>query len=597
MYKRHFSIVLCSFSLVCSLVLPRAVNTQAEAVSDVLQTPCDPEAEECTFLPLIMKPATPPSAFGKSSPANGATGVATSLSLDWDDAVDATEYEYCYDMLDDDLCGGDWLSVGSISQISINGLAYDSIYYWQVRAVNNPYLTYANDGEWWNFTTVEAIPPGAFVKLSPTQTALHLYISHTLDWADSSGAIDYEYCYDMENDNLCAGDWVTTGSASQAYITGLAYDTLYFWQARAHNDGGYTYADAGVWWAFVTMTSPPGEFNKISPYHTASDQPINLTLDWESTTNVTSYEYCIDLFNNAACDMQWISTSNVTQKNLTNLAYNTTYFWQVHALNPDGETLADNNWWWSFRTMINPWVTLTSYDFEGASTPSGWQYTSTAYRPARRDCDAYPGGSYSGWMVGGGTSGAALACGANYPDSVYTYLRYGPFSLSDALAAYVKFSYRVNLGASDNFTFEVSNNVSSNYYGWYWSETQSGWQTRIVNLADVHEDGTLNYLGQSGLYIRFTFESSVAGNRPEGAYVDTIELIKCTSGICGIPPVYTSTTNTAAGQLTNLPLDWGYATGFPLFGPVKSFQTEAIQDFLQPFLQQFSGFRFGRLPQ
>ena len=597
MFKRCFSIVLCSLFLTCSLVLPQASNTQAEPVFEALQTPCDPETEECTYLPLILKPLAPPSAFGKSSPSNGATGQATSMTLDWGDALDSTDYEYCYDLLDDDLCGGDWMSAGSISQILVSDLAYDSIYYWQVRAVNSLDETYADDGEWWSFITAEANPPGAFVKLSPTQTISHLYTSQTLDWADSSGAIDYEYCYDMENDNLCAGSWVTTGSVSQAYITGLAYDTIYFWQVRAHNDGGYTYANGGVWWAFVTMTSPPGEFNKISPYHTALDQPINLTLDWESTTNVTSYEYCIDTFNNNACDLSWISTSVETQKNLTDLAYNTTYYWQVRALNPDGETFADNNWWWNFRTVINPWVTLTSYDFEGASPPSGWLFANTAYRPARRDCDAYPGGSYSGWMVGGGTSGAALACGSNYPDNVFTYLRYGPFSLSDAMAAYIKFSYHVNLGAGDSFAVEVSNNGTSNYFGWYWADTTSGWQTRIVNLADVHEDGALNYLGQNGLYIRFTFESSATGNGPEGAYVDNIELIKCTYGTCGIPPVYTRPADTAIGQLTNLAPEWGDATGVTPFEPVTSFSIEAVQDFLQPFLQSFTGLRFGRLPQ
>ena len=59
-------------------------------------------------------------------------------------------------------------------------------------------------------------------------------------------------------------------------------------------------------------------------------------------------------------------------------------------------------------------------------------------------------------------------------------------------------------------------------------------------------------------------------NFPEGVYLDNILLRKCTTGICGGDPPA------------------------PEFSPPKG---DAVTDFLQPFLRQFSGYRFRLLLQ
>ena len=95
-------------------------------------------------------------------------------------------------------------------------------------------------------------PPGAFSKSSPANNAKSLDTTVTLNWAASTGASSYEYCYDTSNDNTCAGTWTTTGTSRQMTITSLARKTSYYWEVRALNAQGTTPANGGVWWTFKT---------------------------------------------------------------------------------------------------------------------------------------------------------------------------------------------------------------------------------------------------------------------------------------------------------------------------------------------------------
>ena len=99
-------------------------------------------------------PVSPPGAFNKSSPSNGATGVSTSPSLGWGSSSGATSYEYCYDTTNNNSCDGSWTNVGSTTNANPSGLASNTTYYWQVRARNSAGTVEANGGTWWNFTTI-----------------------------------------------------------------------------------------------------------------------------------------------------------------------------------------------------------------------------------------------------------------------------------------------------------------------------------------------------------------------------------------------------------------------------------------------------------
>ncbi|MEJ2303426.1 MAG: fibronectin type III domain-containing protein [Anaerolineales bacterium] len=200
-------------------------------------------------------PPPKPGAFTKLIPENGVTDQPTSLTLDWSDSTGASSYEYCYDTSNDDACAT-WISSGTTSSANLNGLSNATIYYWQVRAVNDQGSTYADGSAagYWSFTTQPASqPPGAFSKVSPENGVTDQPNSLTLDWSDSAGASSYEYCYDTTDDDACT-TWISTGTASSADLNGLSNDTTYYWQVRAINNQGTTYANGSTadYWSFST---------------------------------------------------------------------------------------------------------------------------------------------------------------------------------------------------------------------------------------------------------------------------------------------------------------------------------------------------------
>ncbi len=102
---------------------------------------------------FTVQAGSPPSAFNKSSPSNGSTGVAVNTTLRWGNSNGATRYEICIDTTNNSSCDGTWTTVGSARQATISGMARRTSYYWQVRAINANGTTNANNSVWWRFTT------------------------------------------------------------------------------------------------------------------------------------------------------------------------------------------------------------------------------------------------------------------------------------------------------------------------------------------------------------------------------------------------------------------------------------------------------------
>jgi hypothetical protein len=313
-----------------------------------------------------------PGAFSKTSPVDAAVNQPTSLTLSWGTSSGATSYEYCYDSTNDGACTT-WVNTGTITSAGINGLAYGGTYYWQVRAVNDFGTTYANGSEtaYWSFTV--GLLPGAFSKTSPADAATGQPTSLTLSWGTSSGATSYEYCYDSTNDDACT-TWLSTGTTPSAGISGLAYGGTYYWQVRANNSLGTTYANGSetAYWSF-TVGLLPGAFSKTSPADGAINQPVSLSLSWGTSSGATSYEYCYDSSDDDACTT-WVSTGTATSAPISGLAYATSYYWQVRALNSMGSTYANSvsTAFWSFTTAV-PEMDVQGNGIsigDGDSTPS-----------------------------------------------------------------------------------------------------------------------------------------------------------------------------------------------------------------------------------
>jgi hypothetical protein len=179
--------------------------------------------------------------------------------------------------------------------------------------------------------------------------------SPTLSWGTSTGAASYEYCFDAVNNSTCEGTWTSTGTNSSIGLSGLSTNTTYYWQVRAINPGGTTYANGATWWSFSTLPPAPGEFDRLTPLNGAINQSTSPTLTWEISAGATSYEYCYDTTDDNACSA-WIDNGISTSKALSGLTTGITYYWHVRAINA-GDTVYANGTataFWSFTTLPNP---------------------------------------------------------------------------------------------------------------------------------------------------------------------------------------------------------------------------------------------------
>jgi hypothetical protein len=213
--------------------------------------------------------------------------------------------------------------------------------------------------------------PGAFNKSSPANAATGQPNNPTLKWGTSSNATSYEYCLST---TACtaASTWTSTGTATSKALSGLTPGAKYYWQVRARNASGVTYANANLTasWSF-TVTPKPGMFAKTSPANAATNQSTSPTLKWGSALAATRYDYCLGTVT-CTTTSTWTSTGTATSKALSGLKSYKTYYWQVRAVNSSGSTYANGGAVWSFKTAP------LSATFQSVGTYDGWVLESTA---------------------------------------------------------------------------------------------------------------------------------------------------------------------------------------------------------------------------
>ena len=281
-------------------------------------------------------------AFGKQAPTNGATDLGFTPTLIWGAVANAT-YQVCVDTNNNGACDTNWQSLTSTT-LTTASLA-PGVYSWQVRAIVSAAVVEADSGNWWSFT----VTGPTFPKAAPTDGLGGLGADPTLQWGALAGANYYQFCVDSTGNNACDTPWFPAAGATSVALSGLANGT-YYWQVRASYGETFIEANGGTWWAFTVGAAapPPGAFGKVTPGAGVTGQPTNITLGWGASSGASSYEYCLDATNNAACDGAWQpAASGVT---VGGLPAGMTFYWQVRARNSGGVTLADGGAWWSFAT-------------------------------------------------------------------------------------------------------------------------------------------------------------------------------------------------------------------------------------------------------
>lgn len=194
------------------------------------------------------------------------------------------------------------------------------------------------------------------------------------------------------------------------------------------------------------------------------------------------------------------------------------------------------------------WTTIVSEDFEG-SFPGSWVLQSSGgYTWGRRTCRPYAG-SYSGWGIGGGTSGASSSCGMNYPNNANSWMIYGPFSLVGATKGDLSFKLWLNSELNYDFVCRYASIDGTSFSGTCTSGNTAGWVDKTLDLTNVYTLG--NLMGQSNVWVALKFSSDSSNTYAEGGYVDNVVLRKCPTG--ATCPAATSPVLSTNSQIIEIP--------------------------------------------
>ena len=172
----------------------------------------------------------------------------------------------------------------------------------------------------------------------------------------------------------------------------------------------------------------------------------------------------------------------------------------------------------SAEADADDWTVILADGFEG-DFPGDWARSGHPdFTFWKRDCRASEG-TYSAWCIGKNTSGPDLPCGSLFPTTQYNHpsnMTYGPFSLEEAWAAELSFSYWLDMTHPDgggSVAAAMGRHSSSlalppTYPGAPEGCTD-GWCTITVDLAAFPYLG--NLCGQPEVWIEFS-SGTFSGN-------------------------------------------------------------------------------------
>jgi len=166
--------------------------------------------------------------------------------------------------------------------------------------------------------------------------------------------------------------------------------------------------------------------------------------------------------------------------------------------------------------------TILIEDFEGEFPGTTWQLSGnptwgkTGYQKH--------GGSNSVWCAAGGDS--ALTPPANYPNNMDAMMVFGPFNLSDASLAYVRFWYWLETEINKDWFWYMASEDGINFDGIGISGFTS-WEQSALNLGDLPRLG--NFIGKSSVWVAFGFTSD-SSSTDRGVFLDDVEVQKASTG-------------------------------------------------------------------
>ena len=311
-------------------------------------------------------------------PLNNAQNITVTPQLDWSDISGAQKYRLQVSALSN--FSVLWIDDSSLTsssyQVSSGVLAYNSVYYWRIKAKNTAgWGSYQTSP--YRFFTMIIPPPAAPVLLTPANGATGVSLTPLLDWSDISGAVKYRLVVaaDTGFSNIIVDDSTLVSSQYILPAGLLANSTVYYWKVAAKNS---------IYWSvfsgkfsFKTYGGPQNVI-LFSPANNSTEQPLNIIFTWmkameslkksgaESKLNAgftgsllfgeksgadAISKYWFELVTDTVSMAGLINDTALTDtvKSLSGLTAMTNYYWRVKAFNDVG--WGPFSMWWKFTTI------------------------------------------------------------------------------------------------------------------------------------------------------------------------------------------------------------------------------------------------------
>ncbi len=229
----------------------------------------------------------------------------------------------------------------SDTSLILNNLAYNTQYFWRVKATSTGF-TESNWSNIFDFYTEQDQLEQA-ILFSPENDSTGTPNDILLNWYPVMNAEQYTISYSTDP-AFSISVQNTTSADTSVLISGLEYATQYYWKVKATAVGFMDGEWSAVWNFTSDSLQAPG---LISPANGAINANSDTTvLQWEHMPYVTFYEYMYatnDTFYNANNDFIGESHAEITE-----LSNATLYYWKVRAF--DGTNYSQWSDIWTFTT-------------------------------------------------------------------------------------------------------------------------------------------------------------------------------------------------------------------------------------------------------
>jgi hypothetical protein len=307
----------------CSWINGMGVDVGAEGVAP------DIGAREFPFV------GTAPETPWLLTPANGTTGVSTEVALTWIASPDALSYEV-HVASDSTFASGVFLNQSGITTTTkvLNGLGYDTQYFWRVNASNRAGASgFAGP---WKFRTGIRVPNAPALVFPPNGAMNQETLGLILRWSRLADATQYRL--QIGTDSTFASGLFKDDSTltdTMRTLNGLRISTKYYWRVRGRNAGGP--GDFSPTWSFKTVILLPSQVTLVSPAQQSTLSQDSARFVWNGTTpSSTQFWFEISLDSTFSMFSSIDSTVTDTSRIFKPLVNKVTYFWRVRGGNADG---------------------------------------------------------------------------------------------------------------------------------------------------------------------------------------------------------------------------------------------------------------------